>query len=152
MAGRFASVPTLLLTAWSLVGCYSYIPVAPARPAEPARAVRVTLTPAGTTHFTQSLGNNVRELEGTITRVTADTVELAVERTVTVNRESFVSQGDTVAVPRQLAEVIAVREYSRKRTVVIGAAVLSVLVLALTRISSGGSSASGSPIPGPTQP
>ncbi len=152
MTGRFASVSTLLLTAWSLVGCYSYIPVAAVRPAAPARAVRVVLTAAGTTHFTQTLGNNVRELEGTVTRVTADTIELAVERTVTVNRESFVSQGDTVAVPKQLAEVIAVREYSRKRTAIIGAAIVSVLVLALTRISSGGSSTSGPPQPPPSQP
>ncbi len=151
MAGRFGSASLLLLTAWSLVGCYAYVPVAPARPAEPAQAVRVTLNSAGSEFLTKSLGNNVREIEGTVTRSTADTIVLAVEQTTTSTRERFVSKGDTVAVPVRLTESVAVREYSRKKSTLVVLSIATAIVLALVGVANGAST-SGTGQPGTVQP
>lgn len=151
VAGRFASVPVLLLTAWSLVGCYAYVPVAPAQPAASNGAVRVTLTAAGTEFFKGSLGTNVRQIEGSVTRATPDTVIIAVERMYTSTRESFASQGDTVAVPRQLTEELSLKQYSRTRSVLITVAIVGSLILGLAGLSNGAST-SGDPQPGPIQP
>ncbi len=151
VAGRFASAPILLLTAWSLVGCYAYVPVAPSQPAASDGSVRVTLTTTGAEYFKGSLGNNVRQIEGTVTRATPDTVVIAVERMFTSTRESFTSQGDTVAVPRQLTEELSLKQYSRKRSVLIAVAIVGSLVIALAGLANGAST-SGDPQPGPIQP
>jgi hypothetical protein len=151
VAGRFGSASLLLLTAWSLVGCYAYVPVAGVRAAVPASAVRVTLNAAGSEYLTKSLGNNVREIEGTVTRINADTIVLAVEQTTTTTRERFVSQGDTVAVPTRLAESVAVREYSKKKSTLVVLSIATALVLALVGVTNGAST-SGTGQPGTVQP
>ena len=152
MVGRFSATPVLLLTAWSLVGCYTYVPVAAAPVRDLSGAVRVLLTPAGSEALRQSLGANVRQVEGTVARTSADSLVLAVQRTLTNANEAFASTGDTVAVPRRFIESVAVQQYSRKRSVGLGVAIVSFVLIALTSIVAGSAGTSGTGQPGPSQP
>ena len=142
MAGRFTAAPVLALTAWSLMGCYSYVPVA-------GRAVpvtgdgRVVLTDAGTAAMAGPLGPKVREIEGIILRATADSVVMTVAQTTTTSRERFTSTGVTVAIARPLVQDISARTFSRKRSLTFGAAVLAILSVAFSAVTAASASGTG---------
>ena len=142
MAGRFTAAPVLALTAWSLMGCYSYVPGA-------GRAVpvtgdgRVVLTDAGTSAMAGPLGPNVREIEGIILRATADSVVMTVAQTTTTSRERFTSTGVTVAIARPLVQDISARTFSRKRSLTFGAAVLAILSVAFSAVTAASASGTG---------
>ena len=152
MVGRFSAVPVLLLTAWSLTGCYTYVPVTTQATRDVSGAVRVLLTPAGAEALRQTLGANVREVEGILTRSSADTLILAVQRTTTNTREQFASTGDTVAVQRRFVESVAVQQYSRKRSVGLVVGIASFVLIAVGSIVATVSGTSGTGQPGPVQP
>ena len=152
MAGRFTAAPVLMLTAWSLVGCYTYVPMTSPQPNEIVGNVRVLLTAAGSESLRQALGANVREIEGVVARSTADSVVLSVAQTLTSTRERFVSTGDTVAVARQLVQSVQVQRYSRKRSIGLGAAIVSFILIAVAGVAAGISGTSGSGPPGTSQP
>lgn len=152
MTGRFTAVASLTLTAWSLLGCYAYIPVSAAPSVPVAGNVRITLSPAGTESLQQALGRNVREIEGFVVRSTTDSLAIAVEQTLTSTRERFVSTGDTVVVPVAAAERIQLRQVSRKRSVLLGLGIVATIALALAGIALGSSGASGPGQPGQPQP
>lgn len=152
MAGRFAAVPVLLLTTWSLVGCYAYVPVTSGVPASVGGSVRVTLTSAGSESLRQALGTNVREIEGVVARSTADSLVLSVAQTFTTTRERFASTGDTVAVARRLVESVSVQQYSRKRSIGLGAMIATFVLIAIAGVAASISGSSGSGQPGTSQP
>ncbi len=151
MAGRFAAVPVLLLTTWSLVGCYTLVPVTTTTPVMGVRTVRVMLNAAGTTSLQQALGSDVKEIEGIVARSNADTLIIAVAETLTGANQRFVSHGDTVAVARTLVESMSVQQYSRKRTVGLLVAIVSLVLLTIVGIG-GVSGFSGDGQPAPPQP
>jgi len=142
VAGRFTAAPVLVLTAWSLMGCYTYIPVA-------GRAVpvtgdgRVVLTDAGTAAMAGPLGPNVREIDGIILRATADSVVMTVAQTTTTSRERFTSTGVTVAIARPLVQDISARTFSRKRSLTFGAAVFAILSVAFSAVTAASASGTG---------
>ena len=150
VAGRFTAAPVLALTAWSLMGCYTYIPVA-------GRAVpvtgdgRVVLTDAGTAAMAGPLGPNVREIDGIILRATADSVVMTVAQTTTTSRERFTSTGVTVAIARPLVQDISARTFSRKRSLTFGAAVFAILSFAFSAVTVAYASGTGDG-PGSIQP
>ncbi len=152
VAGRFATIPVLLLTAWSLVGCYALVPVTTATPVTGQRTVRVVLTAAGTVSLRQALGSDVKEIEGIVARSNADTLIVAVAETLTGANQRFVSHGDTVAVARQLVDSMSVQQYSRKRTVGLVLGIALLLVLSIVGITTGTSGVSGTGQPVPLQP
>lgn len=152
MVGRFSSAPVLLLTAWSLMGCYTYVPVTTQATRNESGNVRLLLTPAGSEALRQQLGANVREVEGRVARNSGDTLVLAVQRTMTISREQFESSGDTVAVQRRFVESVAVQQYSRKRSVGMAATLIAFVVIALAGIVASVSGTSGTGQPGPSQP
>ena len=142
MAGRFTAAPVLALTAWSLMGCYTYIPVA-GRAVPVAGDGRVVLTDAGTAAMAGPLGPNVREIDGIILRATADSVVMTVAQTTTTSRERFTSTGVTVAIARPLVQDISARTFSRKRSLTFGAAVLAILSVAFSAVTAASASGTG---------
>ncbi len=152
VAGRSAAVSVLLLTAWSLVGCYALVPVTTATPVTDSRTVRVVLTAAGTVSLQQALGSNVKEIEGIVTRSNADTLIFAVAETLTGANQRFVSHGDTVAVARPLVESMSVQQYSRKRSIGLVLGIALLVVLTIVGITTGTSGVSGTGQPAPPQP
>ena len=142
MAGRFTAAPVLALTAWSVMGCYTYIPVA-GRAVPVAGDGRVVLTVAGTAAMAGPLGPNVREIDGIILRATADSVVMTVAQTTTTSRERFTSTGVTVAIARPLVQDISARTFSRKRSLTFGAAVLAILSVAFSAVTAASASGTG---------
>ena len=123
-------------------GCFTYVPVA-SPPSTLTGEGRLVLTEAGTAAIAGQLGQGVREIEGTITRVTADTVVMTVAQTTTVTRERFVQRGTTVAVPRALVQQLATRTLARKRTATLTAITATVISIALRATGALGGSGSG---------
>ena len=152
VAGRFAPRHTARLLAVMLLGplssgCFTYLPVA-TPPSTLTGDARLILTEAGTAAIAGQLGQGIREIEGTITRLTADTVVMTVAQTTTVTRERFVQRGTTVAVPRPLVQQIATRTLARKRTVALTGITATVVAIALRASGALGGSGSGDPASG----
>lgn len=145
MAGRVARATLLLpVAAWSLVGCYAYLPAATVPGGDAAlagRTVRVTLTADGTRRVEPTLGAGVQEVEGVVERATADSLSMTVRQVTTATRERFASTGATVTLPRAVVSGTGVQELSRSRTAILAAGVAAVLgsIAALVSASSGGS-------------
>lgn len=131
-----------MLTAWSLSGCYRYVPVT--SDTEPVRGEgRVVLTDAGTVAMQPQLGPSVREIDGTIIRLGADSVVMTVSQTLTASRERFTQQGVTVAIPRPLVQSIHQQTFSRSRTAALAAVTAAVISIALRASSGFGFTGSG---------
>lgn len=141
----------LTLTAWSLVGCYAYVPVITPAVVSPG-AVRISLNSAGTEYFKQSLGTNILEIGGVVIRSTPDTIIVQIDQTITTRQERFDSQGQTLAVPLALTEEVSRRTYSRRRSVALGASILAVVVAVVTAKTGASSGFSGTPTGGGPQP
>ena len=154
MAGRVARAIFLgPLAAWSLVGCYAYLPVAPASGGgtEPlGRTVRVTLSPGGTRRVEPTLGAGVVEVEGVVARATADSLWLAVRTVATGPRDRFASSGAQVTFPRGDLATVELQTLSRRRSALLAAGVAAVLAtIASVASSSFGGSGTGEPGPSP---
>lgn len=145
---RIQGLGTLLLTTWSLTGCYTFVPAT--APATPGGEVQVALTAGGSSALAPFVGQNVREVEGTVIRISRDTVVLAVSQSTTMTGERFVQSGTTVAIATSQIERTGVRQLSRRRTAGLVVAIVAVLAAALSVVAGG--SFSGDGLPGTTQP
>lgn len=153
VAGRVARATLLIpVAAWSLVGCYAYLPATSVPGGEAAfagRTVRVTLTADGTRRVESVLGAGVVEVEGVLERATADSLQLAVRRVATATREQFASTGASVTLPRTVVARTGVQTVSRTRTALVAAGV-AALVASLASLVSASSGGSGSGDTGPS--
>ena len=147
---RFSGPAIMMLTAWSLLGCYSYIPVNSSLPT--TGSVRVILNDEGAASLRKTLGNDVRQIDGSVAGSKSDSLVIAVEKTFTSSGERFISSGDTVAISRASSERIDIRRISRKRSLLLGLGVIAVVILALAGINGSNGSASGDGQPSPIQP
>lgn len=134
-----------------MLGCYRYVPVA--RDATPSIGEgTIVLTSAGSTALSAQLGENVREIDGTILRVTADSLEVLVAQTTTTARERFTQTAKTVAIARPLVEQVSEKQFSKRRTWTLIGLVAGVIAIALSAGSIAASSGDGGSTPGPIQP
>lgn len=146
---RRAAAPVLALTAWTItlpvLGCYSYVPVANGTAPKPGD-VSLLLTEAGTTAVQQSLGQNVREVDGSVLRVTRDSIELLVTDVFTTTRERFPQESVRATIAREHIERTSAKTLSRKRTwgLVLGVVVVLATALGASTVASASSSGPGS--------
>ncbi len=138
-ARRLIGRATTLVATVSLTGCYAFVPTTTATLPE-RTPVTIELTMGGTVALAGVIGQNVNEVEGTIVRSSADTLVVAVENTYTTQRQKFASSGTEVSLPRSLVQVVKVRTFSRKRTVLMAIGGVAGVAVAATVISSSGSS------------
>lgn len=146
---RRAAVPALALAAWTIAlpifGCYNSVPVATG--VTPALGDgTVVLTANGTSAVKLKLGENVREIEGTILRVSPDSLTISVAQTTTILRERFTQNGDTVTIATPNIEQVQKKTLSRKRTTILVGAVVAVIAIALrasTAVSASGGGEGG---------
>ncbi len=110
----------------------------------------MALTAGGSSALAPFVGQNVREVEGTVIRISRDTVVLAVSQSTTMTGERFVQSGTTVAIATSQIERTGVRQLSRRRTAGLVVAIVAVLAAALSVVAGG--SFSGDGLPGTTQP
>jgi hypothetical protein len=72
-----------------------------------------------------------------------------VENTYTTQRQKFSSSGTEVSLPRAYVQVVKVRTFSRKRTVLLVAGSIAGAAVAATIGAGSGSSSGEGPGPGP---
>jgi hypothetical protein len=149
-ARRLIGGATSLATAVSLTGCYAFIPSTSATLPE-RTPVTVELTMGGTVALADVVGQNVIEVEGAIVRSSADSLVMAVEHTYTTQRQKFSSSGTEVSLPRSYIQVVKVRTFSRKRTVLLIAGTIAGSAVAATLGTAGGSSSGDGGGGGPIQ-
>lgn len=146
VAGRFVPALWLTLTGWSLAGCFRYVPVTESTSSITGEG-RVILTEAGSAALQPQLGPNVREIDGAIVRLGADSVVMTVSQTTTTTRERFTQRGTTVAIPRPLVQSVQKQTLARSRTIALAAistAVISIALRAGTVFGFSGSDGGGS--------
>ncbi len=148
-ARRLIGGVSTLACAVSLTGCYAFIPTTTATLPE-RTPVTVELTMGGTVALAEVVGQNVNEVEGTVVRSSADSLVVAVENTYTTQRQKFASSGTEVSLPRSYIQVVKVRTFSRKRTVLLIAGTVAGAAVAATIGTAGGSSSGEGPGGGPT--
>lgn len=143
---RRAAAPVLALAAWSIalpiLGCYSNVPVATGVTPTPGEGV-VVLTTDGTSAVRQKLGDNIREIDGEILRVSRDSITIAVTQTTTLSRERFTQNGDVITIATPLVAQVQKKTYSRKRTFVLIGIVVAVIAATLGLSAAASASSAG---------
>jgi hypothetical protein len=142
-------MPVLALTAWSLTGCYRYVPVSDAAPSVFNGKVRVLLAARGTLAVRGVLGENVRAIEGPVVRATTDSLYLNAEHTTSLVGVRIAMLGTPVAVARADALQVAEQQHSRRRSILTAVALVSGVAILISAISL---ASSGSPDDGPVPP
>jgi hypothetical protein len=136
----------LALTTWALVlplvGCYRYVPVATGVMPSLGEGT-IILTADGTSAVKQKLGDNIREIDGMILRVSRDSITVAVSQSTTTTRERFTQNGDTITVATSRVEQVQQKTFSRKRTVILLGAIVAVIAATLGFSAVAGASGTG---------
>lgn len=130
------------LVAWCMLGlmlcgCYSYVPVELAS-VQPAEHVRVEVTEQAAVRLVRDFGAYLTALEGQFAREGPDSVSV----TVPVGRDyrGLALEGGRQTLFLGLREVTGIRrrEFSRRRTVVVGAGSLVVFGLIVAGVAQWG--------------
>lgn len=131
--------------------CYDYS--APATPGvSPASEVRLTLTDLGSAELAAQVGPRIESVDGRVRRATADTIVLAVTRTVGRDGREAEWRGELVAVSTRQVATLRERRLSPVRTAVAVAAGVGVVVAALlVGKNSSEASTGGATLPGAAQ-
>jgi hypothetical protein len=147
-AGRFVAGAALLGA--GLTGCYRYITVPPADTVPPGARVRVQLDDRGTNAVDPSIGPSVIALEGETMEWRPDSIVLSVRSAQTRSGERFAWTGLRAAFPPAAIERIERREFSRSRSVMLGAGAVAAAALVLKvaiDAAAGGTPGGGGPPP-----
>jgi len=142
-------VPVLLLTAWSLVGCYRHIPVELGPTDQISGHVRILLRPAGTESVRFILGERVHRIDALVERTSNDSLYLRAESSRSLSGQNTSQHGVVVAVARADVLSLDAREPHKGRTLLMVAGVAAALVLVVASWSSGVFGASDGGTDGP---
>lgn len=149
---RPRAIRVLLLTTWSLVGCYRYVPVAQT-PNDPISGrVILVLNPKGAESVRGVLGENMRRIDGVIARATSDSLYLRADYTQSLTGERIPNFGTPVTVARADLLSFEVQRYSKKRSWLVAGAIAAVIVAVVSsiRLGSSGGAGDNGPTPPPT--
>ena len=120
-----------------LAACYSYVPMVGEDPT-PSDDVRVRLSQAEAVRMSERTGRTIRSLEGSVLRVPADSLVLDVGWGAVYAGTVFEGRRDTLSFHRHDLLEVDRREFSRRRTALVGAGVVALVVAAWAGISGGG--------------
>lgn len=134
---RSCAIPVLTLTAWSLMGCYRYVPLSRTEVDALNGRARVVLAAAGTLSVRGALGENVRAVEGPIDRVSADSVYMRADHTTTVAGVRIAMSGAPVAIARADALSIDAQQHARNRSILTTVAVVAGVAILMSAIALG---------------
>jgi hypothetical protein len=131
-------IPVLSLTAWSLLGCSRYVPVTEATPAPPTGTVRVMLAARGTLAVVEALGPNVRSVEGSVVRITADSLSLRAEEVTQLTGGRITMPAIPVSVARSDVLSIEAQRADTRRSILAVTALLVGIFVFTSRFDFGG--------------
>jgi hypothetical protein len=132
---RVAALCSAMLLLLPQAGCYNIHPVATPEAAVGARVV-ATLTDAGSVGVASQVGPRVMEVEGVIQRMTADTLQLGVVRTIDRSDIESLWNGETVRIPVSGIGSLRERQLSTRKSV-LAAALIAGGALLLAAAASG---------------
>ncbi len=119
------------------VGCYTYQPIAEARP-EVGQTVELDLTDAGRAALGNQLGPGVLTIEGTLQQVTNDQYVLGVSQVTTIRGGTAYWGGERVSIPVNDVATSRQRQFSRGKTALFaGVVIAGVTAFVLTRTLTG---------------
>lgn len=139
----------MLLTAWSLLGCYAYVPVKSTDPAPASGPIRVVLGARGTESVQSILGENIRRIDGQLSRSTADSLYLRAESTQSLTGLTRPQGGIAVTVARADLLSVDVQRTSKRRSWLMAGVIIVVAIVLGAKLGAG-SSGTGEDGPTPT--
>lgn len=107
----------VILAAFALGGCYSYVPAAGPEALRDGGKVRVYLTDQGVLNVADRLGPGVAVLEGDVLSARTDSIILAVRHLKTRTRGEVLWNGETFTVPRSQVALLEGQRFSRWRSI-----------------------------------
>jgi hypothetical protein len=130
-------------------GCYTSRPLdLSALP--PGQVVTLTLTPVGTDAVTALVGPQVERLEGELVRASPDSFDLRLLRTARQDGREDPWQRQRVQLARAQVASVTERRLDKKRSWLLGAAILAAAVALGAAVSTAGTDGSEpQPIPSP---
>lgn len=140
----------LVATFVTLSGCYRYVVLADSSSIEAGERVRVELTEAGSEFIRGSVGSTALALDGTVVEWRSDTVVLAVRRARMRTGDFYEWTGLSVKFPRNAVDRVERREFSRSRSVILGAGATAAAALVIKEAmdaADGGTPGGGGPPP-----
>ena len=126
------------LCAWS-AACSTYVP-ARLDSVGPDAKVAVTLTATGTDSLERALGPGVSRVVGTFTSVNGDAIVLRVATTEGTRAPERRWSGESVALPRRFVSQVERSQFSRLRTGLATAGVITAIAVLNAGFGGGGKS------------
>jgi hypothetical protein len=134
-------------------GCYRYVVLADQSSVAAGERVRVELTDAGSEFVRGAMGSTALALDGDVIAWRADTVILDVRRARMRSGEFYEWTGLRVLFPTSAVERVERREFSRSRSVILGAGATAAAALVIMEaIDAAGGGTPGGGGPPPPQP
>jgi hypothetical protein len=125
--GRLIRRGTVAATALLSAGCFRYVPAEPGA-IEPGRDARLELTRPGFARLPEIPNHSGPDLSGTVVRREGEQLWLRVPVNIRENGLVVGTVDQDVVIPTSDIAVIERREFSRKRTAMVGLGGLGVLV------------------------
>jgi hypothetical protein len=116
------------------VGCYSYLPLQTSVPAAGKR-IAVVLNDRGRVQVGDRLGPSVDKVDGLLVEGDANSVTLEVYRTLDVRGAAATWTGERVRVPRDGITGYQERQFNRRRTILVTAAVVGAIAASLLLVN-----------------
>jgi hypothetical protein len=131
--------------------CYTYASSGLATGLPPETRVAARLTSRATADYERQLGPDVERVEGTLTRVTPDSVELRLEKTLNRNGDWTTWGGEAVSFGSKDLATVGQRRFSRTKTLIAVGGLLAAVILMLSTdlLGFGGTAGSSDPRPIP---
>ena len=135
--------PLLFAAAILSGGCYTLQPITTAPPA--GANIVVVLSSAGTDAVTSIVGPRATRITGDVRSANGEMIEIDISEVVTLDGQSYYLRGSTVSLGRNHMASVQMRSLDRRRTVVVGVAVVfsAAAIIAGVRFAGGGADGTG---------
>ncbi|MFO0095703.1 MAG: hypothetical protein ACK54K_15515 [Gemmatimonadaceae bacterium] len=134
------------------MGCYAFLPVQSAPPAQPQREIGIVINDRGRTLLSERVGPLVERIDGRIDKRENGVVTMAVFRVTDVRGESSTWTGEQVAIPEEAILGYRPKKISKFKTaLLVGALALAVVLTLGTSLDLFGVPTEGPPGGGPSQ-
>jgi outer membrane murein-binding lipoprotein Lpp len=126
--GWVRAVAAGLLPCLLLAGCYNQVPL-PAQDPAPSTRVVVHLGQGGSDEVARQLGPGVVAVEGDVSAVRPDAIDLFVRNTQAQNGGSTPWNGEPVTIPRSAVTSVELRTLNRTRSFLLAGAIVAGTLL-----------------------
>ena len=115
------------------LGCYSYLPVQSAPPAQGNREVGVVINDRGRTLLGDRIGALVEQVDGRIAKREGGSITMAVFRVTDIRGNSATWTGEQVTIPEEAILGYRPKTFSKFKTVLFIGAVTAAILTTLSR-------------------